>query len=612
MAAELPEPNPPNDEQLRRIRRWFEVRLAAIALAVGIGVIFATFSKAIADPLPNSVVFLFRELAVALVIAAFAAVLVPQFMKKEELKDALIDYVKKDIRRAINDQTQKIEAQTTALFEGAASLGTLHKVHISRVYASRTEADLDISKDLERPRKEIRVLGLSLNDMMGRNAPLRQTWTRLCRAITEGNPPTADVKVLVIDPHSLGAALRAHSEGTSAYEAFTLKTDVANAVQQLEKLKQQHYKAGGSSFDFRLYRTAPQLFLCWMDSVAYMQPYYYRRPLDDRVDEPPLPLVRSAGEGLLEDLHKHFELIWDFASMSAAQYLGGHAVGLDEGAWFTAIRNVFSTSGEAAWRMKWLMRQAAESASKRDAQDLPRELSPLGEPHAEKPRLWLQGISLDSYFDDEHPEHLWHEVLGAVESGVDVRILALHPYSAQAYYRTYREFVLGRRSNGARFSDYCKAQHWHDHSKLVTDASQTIDRILALRKDGRRNIQIRLYACAPSCFLLLTDDRAMIEQYHYGKDRTGHIPPDRIGLLGKGTPLVEYKKIEEEENRGPYGWRPSRSPYDLLKDHFEFVWNSAADATKADLEPAEGRIRAAELEFPLGFADRDSGASAPR
>src|SRR5437588_1881079 len=540
------------EKRLRQTARWIERQLIIVALVVGGLLIVASFSKSLTDPFPAAVVFLVRHLAVGLVVAGLAAVVLPHLLKKDELKDILIDFVRNDVLRAI-------ETQTKTFLQGAASIETIQRVGISRVYASRAEADADMARDLQSP-SEIRVLGLSLNDLVGHNAPLPESWRSICRAITSSEAgPTKDVKVLLIDPHSLGATLRSHAEGDSGSTTM-LKHDVDEAVEQLRKLQKEHAAAGRASFEFRLYRVAPQLFFCHTGSVAYVQPYYFHGPRGERGDQPPLPLFRCAGDDLLADLRSHFEVIWDFASVSPDEYLRGHVIGIEKGAFSAAVTNVYSATDDAAKRMKYVIHEVA--AKKEATETLEGAVATTGG------RVWLQGISLDSYFRPDGNERLYDAVQQVARlPAVDVRILLLHPYSVQAHYRAYREHLSDPLADHLSFAEYCRDQRLHDSSNLVVDTRRTINRIFTLNRPGCRNFSVKLYASAPFCFLLLTDDVAMVEQYHLGKQENDALDEEAT-ILRKDMPIVEYKKHFER----PPAWHVSRSPYSLLEDHFSFVW----------------------------------------
>lgn len=98
---------------------------------------------------------------------------------------------------------------------------------------------------------------------------------------------------------------------------------------------------------------------------------------------------------------------------------------------------------------------------------------------------------------------------------------------------------------------------------------------LTLTDREAANADARLYRTAPSCFILIVDDRVLVEQYHFGKA----VPPEsRVEdqetppILGKDMALVEYARtssalVEVDE---------SRHPCDLLEDHFRFVWEDCS------------------------------------
>jgi hypothetical protein len=568
-------------------KRVLEWRLIVGVLLVGGTVIALSSISGITGSFPDAVVLVARQFAVGLVVAGLGAVLIPRLLKKDELKDALVEFVRTDVKREIKKQTAAIEAQTDKLYAASASLSALQAAQISRVYTRRGDANSDLARDLEIGSSRIRVLGLSLNDMLGNNAVLPESWRRLSKIIEatgKADDPT-DVKILLIDPNGVGGALRSEGEGDSG-DTTKLAHDVDEALDELFQLLDKHRENGGGSFDFRLYRIAPQLFFCLTDTVAYVQPYYFQRSTKVRHGEPPLPLIRCEGRDLLDDLRNHFDLIWDFAAVTAEAYRYGHAVGTDQGAASAAVVSIFSSPQMAARRMRWMIQDAAKKAS-----------APKDEAHPDAGRLWVQGNSLDSFFGARETG-LYDAVRHAVECGADTRVLLLHPYSTQAYYRSYRESLLSPGGEGLSFSDYCGSGK-HEQSRLVRDTEQTIRQILELR-DGKTKIAVQLYSTAPFCFLLLTDDRAMVEQYHLGK----HDPRDAqidSRILGKDMPIVEYRR----EPRGPLKFRPNRSPYALLESHFNFVWDHdvARDATEEDVDPRTARSRACELELAsLGAA----------
>jgi hypothetical protein len=550
---------------------WVRRQLFYAAVLVGAALVVLSYVSGISQPLPESALFLVRHIAVALVIGGLGALLVPRLLKKDELKDAIINFLREEIVDAIEDQTNSI-------VRGAQSLETIRTVGISSVYASRSDADADMAEDIESA-SEIRVLGLSLEDMRGHNATLPKSWQALRRVITNrpGDDTPCRVKVLVIDPNSLGAALRSQGEGDLG-SISELRNDVNQAVVDLKRLQEQHGEVGGERFDFKLYRVAPQLFFCHTGSVAYVQPYYFRGPRSERRGQPPLPMLRCEAKDVLADLENHFDLIWHLAAITADDYREGQGIGIEMGSFSAAVANVYTGADEAARRMQHLIHQPGGNVDR---------------------RLWLQGISLDSYF---RSGMLFEAVKEAVKRGWDVRILLLHPYSVQARYRSYREYVLDPNVDPLSFADYCRTPRIHETSDLVLDTIKTVRRINSLRRAGHENIRAQLYASAPFCFMLLTAESAMVEQYHYGTRDGDEDDDDERIILGKDMPIVEYRK----ELDAPTAWRRSRTPYGLLKNHFEFVWNAAGiadEATDDDVDPVTGPDRARALEMVAGGSE---------
>lgn len=586
---EKPDPDASDIENaVRQTGRWLERQLIAFALGISIAFIVLSFVGDLTASVPNSIVLMVRQFAVGLLVAALAAVFIPRLLRKDELREAVVDFVRDEVRRAIKeqtsrieDQTEKIKDQTGELYRGAASLATLQKVGVTRVYATRAEADADLAADLDARPEKIRVLGLSLNDMAGRHPSFSDSWRRLCRLITEPVDPPIDVRIMVLDPETLGAALRSQGEGDLG-DTSGLKRDVDRTLDQLKRLFERHQEAGGTSFDYRLYRIAPQLFLCKLDSVAYVEPYYFGGPPDEH-GEHPIPLLRCEGDDLLADLETHFDLIWEFASVTSDEHRA-HAAGVDKGVASTALQSIFFSPVDAAPRIDWVVREPWRDIEPGGG-DLVTALEPGASGRRRSARLWLQGNSLISFFRDG--EDLHRAVLAALEMGAELRALVLHPFCLEAQYRSYREQLLLSRAESLSFASYFADGKKHDRSKLVTDTTQTVQHIFDIQASSDYDLMVKLYASAPSCFLLLTDNRAMVEQYHFGKHSS------EGPILGKEMPIVEYAR----DVAGPPSWRANRSPYSLLENHFEFVWDHlAVDPSELDLAPDSGRKRARSLE----------------
>lgn len=302
----------------------------------------------------------------------------------------------------------------------------------------------------------------------------------------------------------------------------------------------------GVTFDFRLYRTAPTFFLLRTNLVTYLQPYYFWSSRHRETEAPnpvlcfkgdPEPPWESAFQDQVDD---HFQWIWTHAAVTAEEVLEEVQYGLDRGLHSAGTINVFN-----------------------DPQDqMQRILSALA---CARARVFIQGISLDSFFDQGNP--LFDAIAKLADADeVEIKCLVLDPESEQAKYRAYREHLIVDRE--VSFADFAKDEDLYHKSQLYRDTQATLENIrLVLAPKTNHRFQVRLYDSAPACFMLLVDDRVLVEQYHYGKvsDGTERFPV----ILGKQMPLIEY---------GPgygdlYEQDPMRSPAKLLEDHFLFVFN---------------------------------------
>jgi hypothetical protein len=82
-----------------------------------------------------------------------------------------------------------------------------------------------------------------------------------------------DIRVLIIDPLCLRAALRSEAESASSSAlASRLRNDVDAAARALHELERAAAaRSANVTFACRLYRLPPTMFLCWVDSVCYVQ-----------------------------------------------------------------------------------------------------------------------------------------------------------------------------------------------------------------------------------------------------------------------------------------------------------------------------------------------------
>ena len=474
------------------------------------------------------------------------------------------EFLRDDVTQRLQDVKINIEQQTNALVATVASLKAMSAVNILQMYARRQDAGADIEQDIQAPGiSRIYIMGISLNDFVGGDRYFNTIWTKLQRYVTgEGALPKGtqhlDIKILIVDPHCYGAHLRSFGEnrrpGGSLSRLYNDVTGMINDLVALEETAQQKQHETNVSFAFRLYRIPPQIFLFATDKVSYIEPYYF---WSTRAQEASMPLFRcSSGQsidpGQVIQLHtgmyEHFQLLWEYASVPGSTYRKEHAIGVDEGLYQCGIVNIFQDHHEANPRLLWLLQKA-------------------------KKRIFIQGISLKSYFDGYTLNAAINEHLEDSASQVEIKVLLLNPDGEQARYRSYREYLLNNPQ--MKREDYWSNPVLHERSDLYRDTRRSIERILAMNSRNNRKIDFRLYDSASACFMLLIDDTVLIEQYHYGSLHSPRLTSVNV-ILGEDTPLVEY--LRPDSNRpNLYADRLAVDTVGLMEDHFNFVFNQCAE-----------------------------------
>ncbi|MGH9970700.1 MAG: hypothetical protein ACREBG_23320 [Pyrinomonadaceae bacterium] len=118
----------------------------------------------------------------------------------------------------------------------------------------------------------------------------------------------------------------------------------------------------------------------------------------------------------------------------------------------------------------------------------------------------------------------------------DVRVLLLKPDSEEAKRRADIEMPLGRRT--------------------ITDIETTIEWLRNHQLKNKR-FRVHLYSLPPMLSLIITDNFAFVEPYHFGR-------PDGLeGCIGGHVPMMKIR------NRRELG---SQNPYEFFKAHFEYLW----------------------------------------
>ncbi len=447
--------------------------------------------------------------------------------------------------------------------ESIKTLTAMKRTGLQEVYANREEAAPYIQASLIDPRTDnIRIIGISLNDFFAAKDkdPLRQAWKVLKRSIENGVEPgrRLAVKVLIIDPKCLGAQLRSRGEERNGKSFLgRLEKQVDGELADLMELRSAA-KHAGVSFECKLYRLPPILFLCWTSTYCYVQQYYFWASRDDEEKSfPVLKFQNTNNDSLHAELLKHFDWIWDKASITLDEYAIELSVGVDQGTVRSGIVNVFTAAAEGRARMLYLLKNA-------------------------KHRVCIQGNSLHSFLNTRTEHTVLFGALRQLllDDKVEIAILILDPQSPPAKFRGYRESSL--KSSELRWTQYESSDEKHHDSILYKDTTdaeramaELIQEVAKSKPVGwRPKLTGGKYDSSPYCFLLRVDDRVLVEQYHYGK-----LPEegsDDSGKLGRDVPLVEYSASPSDIYD-----RTMRPPFELFVNHFAFALR---DATPFDID----------------------------
>jgi hypothetical protein len=533
--------------------RFIRTIIAAVLFATALGAYVISRLVTFPEPLPDFFLALTAAMAVHLLDRLWLFRDTVETL--DQLRTQIVGNVASDTEHLIgqldtrtSDALNKILA---SIQKSIRSLDAMTSSGIDRIYASREEASDDIREDItSQQNQKIRLIGVSLNDfVLRKNYRLGNAWHMLQECVQKGvsEHRTLDIKILIIDPHCFGAQLRSKGEERSGIaHAGRLSYDVNIVIDELLKL-QDTCKQNRVTFECKLYRLPPALFLCLTDSRCYAQQYYFWSSRIDNVSFPLLRFqnIRTAGSAhsIHSELEQHFDWIWNEASVGLAEYRRQWSLGADKGIAQVGIVNVFTDAHEALMRIEYLLANA-------------------------KRRVSIQGISLHSFFMRTNPQ-LYRAISSLVRNdNVEVELLFLNPRSDQAKIRGYREWSF--ENAGVPSGEYfAKA---HERSALFSD---TIAATMALESMVREiapkmpagwkpKLKAGFYSSAPHCFLLRVDDTVLIEQYHYGK-----LPDDVDGpriILGKDLPLVEYAK----DPSGVFE-HTRKLPFALLESHFDFA-----------------------------------------
>jgi hypothetical protein len=538
--------------------RFTRTIIAAILFAAALGAYLTSRLITFPEPLPEFFLALTAAMAVHLLDRLW--LFRDTVESLDQLRKQIVYNVASDAKQLIGQldahTTEALDKILISIQKSIKSLEAMKYTGLLRVYANREEATDDICEDITFQQNEkIRLIGISLNDFVLRKNPrLGNAWRTLQEYVEKGisEHRKLDIKILIIDPICFGAQLRSKGEERlRGAHAGRLYNDVAAAVDELLRL-QDACKQDRVTFECKLYRLPPMLFLCMTDSGCYAQQYYF---WSSRLDNISFPILRfqnirapDGANSIHAELEQHFDWIWEQASVGLAEYRNQSSIGADRGIAQVGITNVFTDANEALGRIEYLLINA-------------------------KRRVSIQGISLHSFFMRSNPRLYKMISRLMLNDQVDLELLYLDPACEQAMIRGYREWSFDNVDTPRE--TYFKPGV-HERSALFSDTNAATATLEAMVRgiatikptDWKPRLKAGFYKTAPHCFLLRVDDAVLIEQYHYGK-----LPDDFHGarvILGKDLPLVEYRKEPASVFE-----HTKKLPFSLLESHFEFALQEA-------------------------------------
>jgi hypothetical protein len=443
----------------------------------------------------------------------------------------------------INSELSNIREVLHGANDRAKITDALSRSGVVSAYRSHKAAVADMARTLRQENlTEIQLLGLSLNTWFaGSRRDLGDVLQELVLSARSSlQRPAVNVKILLIDPYSAGARFITKSSETqdSRERAERLRDEVRFAARHVMGLQDRlSAENNGSSIQARLYRSSPGFYAFSSNRGTFIRTYQAAPPT--LWSDAPVWLY-DYNSKVHASVRSHFKLMWEQA-VEPEKILKEWCYGVDQGLAESGLENVFTDEERAMARMAWLIE------------------------HAER-RVWIQGVSLAPMFRPRL-ERAMHDLFA--KSDVDTRLLILDPECEEAYYKSFRDHLVGDRSaaSGLTFEGYRSDQSLHASSALCSNIRYSAEQVRSLASDtAAANLRVRYYSCAPNSFVLIADDVALVEQYHYGK-----APHARRNVLQltQEMPLFEY----QHPRTRLFERRQDVDPFEVVEDSFTHVFN---------------------------------------
>jgi hypothetical protein len=525
----------------------------AILVGVSVALIVLSFQWHVMTR-PTIASFLASQLGTGLLVGAVGAALVQAFiMSAPRTMQKLVDELRSRPHEAtIGDRLAELTAELRAYELRTRASDALARMGVVDILGTTEDVAAKISAILATPAAgDVRLLGISLSALFGGGSQLGgQDWPdqQLERVLLGEDPFPArgdgiHVRVLLANPACLSLRLLAHGAPGESEEALErLRNEITAAARHLNRLsKEVTHRRNGNSLEVRFYREVPPFFLFTTREGALTRSYYHGlAPAPGAAASAPVWHF-SAESVAYQATCRHFDAIWDTDSVSCEELLTHEAIGTDQGIGESGILNIYTSRESAEARIKWLISRARN-------------------------RVWIQGVSLSNHLSPP----LEKDMLGLLQArSVDTRILILDPDSDQAVRKSYRDYLLDQDGIAVDYEEYARDTRLHRASQLYGRLRHSAQRFESMSaKAVAGNFQVRQYACAPTSYILIADDHALVEQFHYGKpvDAEGSIQAQL--QLAREMPLIEYGR-PGSDLFPPQAWL---DPLAVIEDHFSQVF----------------------------------------
>jgi hypothetical protein len=503
---------------------------------------------------PTIVSFLAAQLGAGLLVGAVGAALVQAFVMSapQTMQEMLNELRSRPREAALEDRLTELTAEVRAYELRTRATDSLAQMGVVDVLRSPEDVAAHISTVLAGPAPgDIRLLGLSLHALFGGGRhPGSPDWPdrQLSRLLLDEDSAPArrgsiHVRVLLVDPACLSLPLLAHgARGDQGLDLDHLRRETEEAAHRLDRLgKQVARRRNGNSLQVRFCRALPPFFLFATPQGMLTSSYHDSLPADPGAAGSAATWQFRSGSAAYQARCRHFDALWDTDSVPGEELLSHKAIGTDQGIGESGILNIYTSRESAQARIGWLVENARR-------------------------RVWIQGVSLSHHLNPP----LEKEMLGLLARSLDTRILILDPDSEQAVRKSYRDYLLDQDGDAViDYDTYARDARLHKASQVYGRLRHSLQWFESLSaKATAGNFHVRQYACAPTSYILIADDHALVEQFHYGKpvDAEGSIEAQL--QLAREMPLIEYGKPGSKL----FAAQPWLNPLAVVEDHFSQVY----------------------------------------